>query len=349
MKSVRNRLLSLLLIAAMLLPLVGCGSAPQAEEIWGDGAARFGEGKEEKDYSLAASGKLLDEMIEKYSGGYQPPTGREMTDDEFDDAREQTGGGAAPGDDTPTPATPAPDTVYGQVNSRVELERLMLSAYQQTSTYLSFSTGGGYDPDLGLELEPVYRDLQREDPINASCVESWTWGVNAGTYIISINYSIPAQELADLKAQTLGLVQKAVSGIDSRGKSEYELVCAVNDYLCDTVYYPPQEPYEPVTHTAYGALADGCAVCEGYACAAKLLLNALGVSADIEVGTCIDGGGHAWNLVKVDNAWYQVDVTWNDCSNARGEYLLVTDDFMRQSRTWIYSDYPSTPSVPYTP
>lgn len=336
-----------LLLAALLLALAGCGSAKSASDIWGDGAARFGAGKEEKDYSLAASGKLLDELIEKYSGGYQPPSGREMTDDEYDDAREQTGGGAVPGD-TPTPADPASDTVYGTVSSRAELMRLMLSAYQQTSSYLSFTTSG-YDVDLALEMEPIYRELQREDPIGVSCVGSWTWGMNGGSYIVSINYSIPQAELIEIKKETPGLVQDAVSQIDTAGKSQYDLVCAVNDYLCDTVYYPPNEPYEPVTHTAYGALADGCAVCEGYSCAAKLMLNALGIGADIEVGTCIDGGGHAWNLVKVDDAWYQMDVTWNDGSNAREEYLLVTDDFMRQSRTWIYSDYPSTPSVPYTP
>ncbi len=26
----------------------------------------------------------------------------------------------------------------------------------------------------------------------------------------------------------------------------------------------------------------------------------------------IDGGGHAWNMVKLDNEWYNLDATWDD-------------------------------------
>ena len=130
--------------------------------------------------------------------------------------------------------------------------------------------------------------------------------------------------------------------------SDYEKICAVNEYLCDNVYYPDEEPYEPVTHTAYGALKNGCAVCEGYACATKLILNSYGVECDIQVGDCLNGGGHAWNLVKLDGAWYQLDVTWDDQSNDRSDYLLVTDEYMKQSRTWKESDYPISSKVPFS-
>jgi hypothetical protein len=118
---------------------------------------------------------------------------------------------------------------------------------------------------------------------------------------------------------------------------------------CDTVYYPASEPYAPLTHTAYGALANGEAVCEGYACAAKLLLNELGILCDIQFGVCTNGGGHAWNLVELDGQWYQMDVTWNDGSADRSDYLLVTDDYMRKSRTWDESDYPACAQTAYAP
>ena len=47
-----------------------------------------------------------------------------------------------------------------------------------------------------------------------------------------------------------------------------------------------------------------------------------------------------------------MDVTWNDGAaqwdpNGRTEYLLVTDEFMKQSRVWDYADYPATPTKPY--
>lgn len=79
-----------------------------------------------------------------------------------------------------------------------------------------------------------------------------------------------------------------------------------------------------------------------------MMLNELNVPCDIEVGECINGGGHAWNLVQLDGEWYQMDVTWNDGGNWQ-EFFLVTDDFMRQSRTWNESQYPVSADKAYAP
>ena len=74
-----------------------------------------------------------------------------------------------------------------------------------------------------------------------------------------------------------------------------------------------------------------------------------GIECDIQVGFCTNGGGHAWNLVELEGQWYQMDVTWNDSSAKRTDYLLVTDDYMKKSRTWDESDYPKCAPKAYTP
>lgn len=56
-------------------------------------------------------------------------------------------------------------------------------------------------------------------------------------------------------------------------------------------------------------------VCEGYAKAFQLLLNAAGIENIYIVGNGKVGTswqGHAWNQVKIENEWYLVDLTWND-------------------------------------
>lgn len=64
------------------------------------------------------------------------------------------------------------------------------------------------------------------------------------------------------------------------------------------------------SRTAYGALANGKAVCQGYSFAYKLLLRRAGVPA-VYVGS--DSMQHAWNMVQMENnGWYHVDVTWDD-------------------------------------
>lgn len=62
-------------------------------------------------------------------------------------------------------------------------------------------------------------------------------------------------------------------------------------------------------YTAYGALVEGDAVCQGYALAYKLLLDKCGIDSVLVTSNEM---GHAWNLVKLDGSWYHVDVTWDD-------------------------------------
>lgn len=81
----------------------------------------------------------------------------------------------------------------------------------------------------------------------------------------------------------------------------------------------------PSAYTAYGALVDGSAVCEGYAKALKLLLDSAGLRSLYVTGTAGSGGNvgpHAWNQVYVGR-WYQVDATFDDpvYQTASGKYV----------------------------
>ncbi|MDR2752496.1 MAG: hypothetical protein LBC41_17720, partial [Clostridiales bacterium] len=59
-------------------------------------------------------------------------------------------------------------------------------------------------------------------------------------------------------------------------------------------------------------------VCEAYAEAYAYILHRLGIEASVLVGKASSGGsggngGHAWNIVKIGNAYYYADPTWDDC------------------------------------
>ena len=73
----------------------------------------------------------------------------------------------------------------------------------------------------------------------------------------------------------------------------------------DTVY--------PNAYTAYGALVDGKAVCEGYSRAMQYLLLKAGIPCTLVTGTSRENGEeHMWNLLTVNGRNYHLDVTWND-------------------------------------
>lgn len=67
-------------------------------------------------------------------------------------------------------------------------------------------------------------------------------------------------------------------------------------------------------HNMEGALLNGSAKCEGCAEAARNIFECCGISSDIVYGfSFVNGGidfkGHAWNKVKLDGMWYNLDIT----------------------------------------
>ncbi len=95
--------------------------------------------------------------------------------------------------------------------------------------------------------------------------------------------------------------------------SELEKAVALHDYLVLNCEYDKENldagSVPAVSHTAYGTFVNRVAVCDGYALAYKYLLNQEGIECCMVTSEVIN---HAWNLIKLDGEWYQVDVTWDD-------------------------------------
>ena len=90
--------------------------------------------------------------------------------------------------------------------------------------------------------------------------------------------------------------------------SVYEKEKFFNDRICSRTEYKKNGK---LSHTAYGALIDGSALCEGYSRAFKLLCNKAGIECELISGKA-DGEGHMWNTVCIDGNYSFVDTTWND-------------------------------------
>ena len=54
----------------------------------------------------------------------------------------------------------------------------------------------------------------------------------------------------------------------------------------------------------------------------KTLLNRAGIDCSIVIGTS-KGGGHAWNIVRIDGEYYHLDTTYNDPVFSNGDRMLV--------------------------
>jgi transglutaminase-like putative cysteine protease len=80
--------------------------------------------------------------------------------------------------------------------------------------------------------------------------------------------------------------------------------------------------------TMYSALVEGGSVCAGYTHAFQYLMQQMGIPCAYVLGYA--NGYHAWNIVKLDNEYYAMDVTWDDPLGAPPEkfsykYFNLTD------------------------
>lgn len=139
------------------------------------------------------------------------------------------------------------------------------------------------------------------------------------------------------------------------GMSEMEKELAIHDYIVLHTAYDydnylkntvPSESY-----SAYGVFFNGTAVCEGYAEAAHLLLELAGIESQIVTGYG-NGGAHAWNKVKIDGAYYNLDVTWDDpVPDKEGRivysYFNITDKELALNHSWDTTKWPAATETKY--
>ncbi|MCD8362403.1 MAG: hypothetical protein LUC98_05470 [Lachnospiraceae bacterium] len=158
------------------------------------------------------------------------------------------------------------------------------------------------------------------------------------------------EETTEDSAEISTEMEVIAASILSSDMSEYETVKAIHDYLVYNVDYDYENLYADTlpdsAYTAEGALLLHSAVCEGYARAFDFLCEQAGLESLMVYGSANDGSkvlSHAWNQVQVDNAWFNVDVTWDDPlvndelvsdgSNITYDYFLVPDSSLEATHT----------------
>lgn len=126
-------------------------------------------------------------------------------------------------------------------------------------------------------------------------------------YTVQIRYRESAKQLMAVNTR----VQEVLEELEIKGQSDYKKVKAIHDYIVNNTRYQ----LTTNGYSAYGALMEGKAVCQGYAQLAYKMLLEAGVKCYVITGIAGNGWetqSHAWNMVKVGGKWYYLDVTWDD-------------------------------------
>jgi hypothetical protein len=132
-----------------------------------------------------------------------------------------------------------------------------------------------------------------------------------------LSVTIQSDMLDNLEASKESFFKCANSVLERAMKLETDIdkVKFIHDLLVNITTYKSNQ----FDQTAYGPIVTGESVCSGYSRAFLFYMQRLGIPCAVLIGTA--GGGHAWNLLKLDGDYYAMDVTWDDPIGASpGEY-----------------------------
>lgn len=116
------------------------------------------------------------------------------------------------------------------------------------------------------------------------------------------------KETRDLYAAKLNEKANLIINSAATKPNDYEKEKYIHDYLAGNAVYNLDGG--DMIFSSYGAIVDGVCVCEGFSRAFQLLLKKLGINSCLVYGIYQDEG-HMWNRVKLGDAWYNVDITWD--------------------------------------
>lgn len=153
---------------------------------------------------------------------------------------------------------------------------------------------------------------------------------------MQFNYKFSKEEVDAFYQEMRDIAQKL------KKDSDFESVKAAYDYIINRVDYD----YDYNNYLDYEGFRDGVMVCSGYSMALFHLLVDMNIPVRMVSGYCAEEEtvtGHAWNVVKIDEKWYNVDATWDDPGEEKDiqyQYFLKSDaDFGNHYRNNAYEGY----------
>jgi hypothetical protein len=161
----------------------------------------------------------------------------------------------------------------------------------------------------------------------------------------SPKYRYTKQQFAETEAKINEIVDDFLAGIPA-GASDYDKALAVYRFVSTYAEYDTEtsrrlsvgrvDSSTDRSCSIDGYFLDKLAVCSGFSKATQLLLGKLGIECIYVTGRS-EGGGHSWNMAKLDGDYYYLDTTW---ANTRREGTgALTYDFFCITTSELLHDH----------
>ena len=138
-------------------------------------------------------------------------------------------------------------------------------------------------------------------------------------------YVYDKEKTEDIKAKINSILKPFEEKIKTM-PSKLERERYIHRCLTSSIKYKyDHTPDDVECHTIVGSFINKEAVCDGISKAFKHLCNLAKINSNVILGDSWNEyepkQSHAWNMVKIDNKWYYIDVTWNINLSERFKYI----------------------------
>lgn len=167
------------------------------------------------------------------------------------------------------------------------------------------------NPDIFyIDLNKMYLNIETKTKLFKTTYNAYVGAANGDSYLLKDFKSTEEVELASNEIE--GIANDVVASLKG---NDYQNILYIHDYLVNNIEY--DTTLKAIgSYNIYGALITKKCVCEGYAKAFKYIANRAGYECEILQGMATNSSGqtesHAWNCVKLNGIWYQIDTTWDD-------------------------------------
>lgn len=223
--------------------------------------------------------------------------------------------------------------------------------------------------EIGLQTTRITQDMSEDEgkqelidlavEIFAKCVEhtgnpeegdylkwqyagwkcSGSYSLSEGSAYVTFKYTLTYYTTKAQENEMDAAVDNLLEQLDLYDKNEYCKISRIYDYICDNVIYDydnlENDEYK-LKYTAYAALINKKAVCQGYA----LLFYRLALELDVDTRLIIGvsrGQSHAWNIAEINKKYYNLDSTWDAGKTEYGCFLKCNENFGDHERLDEYS------------
>lgn len=123
----------------------------------------------------------------------------------------------------------------------------------------------------------------------------------------TVSYKFQYNETKEQTKKVDEAIASVIRKLNLSKKTEYEKIKAIHDFIIKNATYD----VEAQRNSAYDNLINRSSVCQGYALVTYKMMKEAGIDCRIITGEG-KGVSHAWNIVKLDGCWYNIDCTWDD-------------------------------------